>query len=228
MQRQLSARALMPPPGPSKRLNTVDVKPRFEGSSSKKPFTRRPEDFAMPNSTSGSSFRNSGYSNLHTGNRSNPSSNFRNRAVANPRSDNSNNFNTSSGIHSNSGIHSQATQFRRNTNSLTSNSSNLSSNSDARKPRRKRRPKKKKDQVVYMWAVVFIFWQIYGSLASAIQIVIWHNVPNPKIWCCSKISHFNFLCTNTWSIACSNTNQTVIFTVSYWNILFNFDFFLRN
>lgn len=139
-QRQLSARALMPPPGPSKRLNTVNVKPRFEGSSSKKPFIRRPEDVAMSNSMSGSSFKNSGYSNLHAGNRSNPSSNFRNRAIANPRSDSSNNFNNSSGIHS------QATQFRRNTNSLTSNSSNLSSNSDARKPRRKRRPKKKKDQ----------------------------------------------------------------------------------
>ncbi|KAK1362482.1 rRNA-processing protein EFG1 [Heracleum sosnowskyi] len=139
-QRQLSARALMPPPGPSKRLNSVNVKPTYEGSSSKKPFTRRPEDFALSNSTRGPSFKNSGYSNLHAGNRSNPSSNFRNRAISNPRTDNSNNFNT------NSGMHLQATQYRRNTNIVTSNSSNLSSNSDARKPRRKRRPKKKKDQ----------------------------------------------------------------------------------
>ncbi|KAL1803995.1 rRNA-processing protein EFG1 [Daucus carota subsp. sativus] len=130
-QRQLSARALMPPPGPSKRLSSVNVKPRFEGSSSKKPFTRRPEDFALSNSMSGSSFRNDGYSNLHAGNRSNPSLNFRNRAISNPRTDN--NFSGNSGV-------------RRNTISLTSNSSNLSSNSDARKPRRKRRPKKKKEQ----------------------------------------------------------------------------------
>lgn len=150
----------MPPPGPSKRLNSVDVKPRFEGSSSKKPFTRRPEDFVMSNSMSGPSFKNSGYSNLHAGNRSNPSSNFKNRTISNPRTGSINNFNA------NSGLHLQATQFRRNTNSLTSNSSNLSSNSDARKPRRKRRPKKKKDQVMYRCtkSVMFIFLQMYSSL----------------------------------------------------------------
>ncbi|KAL8158285.1 hypothetical protein AgCh_002838 [Apium graveolens] len=139
-QRQLSARALMPPPGPSKRPEDFAMSNSTSGPSSKKPFTRRPEDLAMSNSMSGPSFKNSGYSNFHAGNRSNPSSNFRNRAISNPRTDNINNFNT------NSGMHLQATQFRRNTNELTSNSSNLSSNSDVRKPRRKRRPKKKKDQ----------------------------------------------------------------------------------
>lgn len=115
-QRQISARALMPPPRPSKKSNSVNVKSRFsEGSSSKKSL-HRPEMSIpgnMPNSMTGSFFRNRGYSNSHSGNKNNLSSNSRNRGYS---------------------------------NSHTSNSSNLSSNTEVRKPRRKRRPKKKKEQ----------------------------------------------------------------------------------
>lgn len=114
----------MPPPRPSKKSSSVNVKSRFsEGSSSKKSFLHRPE-MSMPgntsNSMSGSSFRNRGYSNSHSGNKNNLSSNSRNRGYS---------------------------------NSHTSNSSNLSSNTEARKPRRKRRAKKKKEQVLYTWQI---------------------------------------------------------------------------
>lgn len=139
----------MPPPRPSKKSSSVNVKSRFfEGSSSKTPFSHRPETSSSGNTSngiSGSSFRNRGYSNSHShaGNRNNLSSNSRNRGYSTPH---------------------------------TSNSSNLSSNSEARKPRRKRRPKKKKEQVhIFLVFHRYIFFLVfYESCSSLSRDEVWY------------------------------------------------------
>lgn len=144
-QRQISARALMPPPRPSNKSNSVHVKSvfeassskklslrpsnksnslhlksNFEGLSSKKPYLRRPEmSVHAKSSFEGSSSKKT----------------YFHRPEMSTSSNTSNSTNGSS--------------FRNRAplDSHTGHSSNLSSNSDARKPRRKRRPKKKKQQV---------------------------------------------------------------------------------
>lgn len=79
-QRQISARALMPPPRPSTKSfsNSDRGKSRFGGSSSKKQPSWRAEMSTSgntSNSTSESSFRNRGSSDSRTGHSSNLSSN---------------------------------------------------------------------------------------------------------------------------------------------------------
>ncbi|MBA0813124.1 hypothetical protein Gohar_027004, partial [Gossypium harknessii] len=79
-QRQVSARALMPPPRPSSNSfsNSVHAKSRFGSSSSRNSSMRRAEMSASSNasnSRSGSSFKAGGSSNSKTGNSSNLSSN---------------------------------------------------------------------------------------------------------------------------------------------------------
>ncbi|MBA0841155.1 hypothetical protein Goarm_003664, partial [Gossypium armourianum] len=79
-QRQVSARALMPPPRPSSNSfsNSVHAKSRFGSSSSRNSSIRRAEMSASSNasnSRSGSSFKAGGSSNSKTGNSSNLSSN---------------------------------------------------------------------------------------------------------------------------------------------------------
>ncbi|XP_050219913.1 rRNA-processing protein EFG1 isoform X2 [Mercurialis annua] len=77
---QISARALMPPPRPSNKSqsNSVHAHSRFGPSSSKKPWTQRPENSTSSNtssSRSGPSFKAAGSSNSRTGHSSNLSSN---------------------------------------------------------------------------------------------------------------------------------------------------------
>ncbi|XP_015573505.1 rRNA-processing protein EFG1 isoform X1 [Ricinus communis] len=79
-QRQMSARALMPPPRPSNnsRSNSVHTRSRFGASSSKKPWMQRSEISTSSNtssSISGSSFKAGESSNTRTGHSSNLSSN---------------------------------------------------------------------------------------------------------------------------------------------------------
>ncbi|CAL5413427.1 unnamed protein product [Camellia sinensis] len=79
-QRQISARALMPPPRPSTNSfsNLAHAKSRFGGSSSKKQSLRRDAvctSSNTSNSTSESSFRNRGSSDSQVGHSSNLSSN---------------------------------------------------------------------------------------------------------------------------------------------------------
>ncbi|XP_065863180.1 rRNA-processing protein EFG1 isoform X1 [Euphorbia lathyris] len=80
-QRQMSARALMPPPGPSKnsKSKSVYARSRFGASSSKSSWTQRAEISTSSNtssSRSGPSFKaGGGSSNTKTGNSSNLSSN---------------------------------------------------------------------------------------------------------------------------------------------------------
>ncbi|XP_059650727.1 rRNA-processing protein EFG1-like [Cornus florida] len=79
-QRQISARALMPPPRPSNNSfpRSLGVKSRFGGSSSKKSSFKRVEMATSSNTSnnmSGSSFRNRASSDSRTGQSSNLSSN---------------------------------------------------------------------------------------------------------------------------------------------------------
>ncbi|RWR88861.1 rRNA-processing protein EFG1 [Cinnamomum micranthum f. kanehirae] len=114
-QRQVCARALMPPPRPSKNSykSAGHAQSRFASSSSQAPYVERVEVSSSSNTTStkssGLSSRGWGSNNARTGHSSNLSSN----------------------------------SWGSN-NARTGHSSNLSSNSDGHKPRRKRRPKRKK------------------------------------------------------------------------------------
>ncbi|KAJ9154226.1 hypothetical protein P3X46_027584 [Hevea brasiliensis] len=79
-QRQMSARALMPPPRPSNNSlsNSVHAQSRFGASSSKSSWMQRSEISTSSNtssSRSGSSFKAGGSSNTRTGHSSNLSSN---------------------------------------------------------------------------------------------------------------------------------------------------------
>ncbi|KDP40270.1 hypothetical protein JCGZ_02268 [Jatropha curcas] len=79
-QRQMSARALMPPPRPSNnsRPNSTRTQSRFGASSSKNSWTQRAEISTSSNtssSRSGSSFKAGGSSNTRSGHSSNLSSN---------------------------------------------------------------------------------------------------------------------------------------------------------
>ncbi|XP_039043979.1 rRNA-processing protein EFG1-like isoform X2 [Hibiscus syriacus] len=77
-QRQVSARALMPPPRPNSFSNLVRAKSRFGSSSSRNSSMQRAEMSTSSNTSnrrSGSSFKAGGSSNSKTGNSSNLSSN---------------------------------------------------------------------------------------------------------------------------------------------------------
>ncbi|GFP86081.1 hypothetical protein PHJA_000752000 [Phtheirospermum japonicum] len=77
-QRQISARALMPPPGPSGKpfSSSLNNKPRFAaGPSGKKPMYNRGEMSTTSSNTSSSSFRKRGPMGSTTGNSGNQSSN---------------------------------------------------------------------------------------------------------------------------------------------------------
>ncbi|KAL3649049.1 hypothetical protein CASFOL_005452 [Castilleja foliolosa] len=77
-QRQISARALMPPPGPSGKpfSSSLNNKPRFAaGPSGKKPMYNRGEISTTSSNTSSSSFRKRGPMGSTTGNSGNQSSN---------------------------------------------------------------------------------------------------------------------------------------------------------
>ncbi|KAL0302816.1 UNVERIFIED_CONTAM: hypothetical protein Sangu_3076600 [Sesamum angustifolium] len=78
-QRQISARALMPPPGPSGKpfSSSAKNKSRFAGSSSKKPYNRAEISTSSNTSSSisRSSFRKRGPMDSTTGNSGNLSSN---------------------------------------------------------------------------------------------------------------------------------------------------------
>ncbi|GAU25852.1 hypothetical protein TSUD_31170, partial [Trifolium subterraneum] len=116
-QRQISARALMPPPRPSNKLS------RFGSSSGQNSFKQRSQISTsrnISNSKSSSDFR------LREPSRSD----FRVREPSRSGTGNG------SSLSSNSDSHKPQ----------TGHGSSLSSNSDAHKPRRKRRPKKKKQQ----------------------------------------------------------------------------------
>ncbi|KAL8490941.1 hypothetical protein ACS0TY_022813 [Phlomoides rotata] len=142
-QRQISARALMPPPGPSGKPFTTSTnnKSRFSGSSSKKSYKRT--EISTPNNTSssvgGSSFQSRGPVNSATGNSGSLSSNSDSFQRIGP-------VNSATGNSGSLSSNSDSFQRRGPLNSATGNNGSLSSNSDARKPRRKRRPKKKKQQ----------------------------------------------------------------------------------
>ncbi|CAL0321107.1 unnamed protein product [Lupinus luteus] len=126
-QRQISARALMPPPHPSnKKLS------RFGSSSGQNSSIRRSEIFTSSNtsnSKSSSDVRVRGW----FGSSSGQNSSIRRSEIS--TSSNTSNNKSSSDI-----------RVRGPPGSGTGHGSSLSSNSDAHKPKRKRRPKKKKNQ----------------------------------------------------------------------------------
>lgn len=78
MQRQISARALMPPPRPTKSFSSSAQARSKAGSSLRKSSTNHRAEFSTSSNTSGSrsgSFKARGSSNSHTGQSSNISSN---------------------------------------------------------------------------------------------------------------------------------------------------------
>ncbi|XP_057783303.1 rRNA-processing protein EFG1-like [Salvia miltiorrhiza] len=116
-QKLISARALMPPPGPSRRpiVSSTKNESRFAGSN-KKPYNRA--EISTSSNTSSivrPTYSKKPYSRAQISTSSNTSSSF-----SRPPS--------------------------RKRDPMESTTGTLSSNSDARKPRRKRRPKKKRQQ----------------------------------------------------------------------------------
>ncbi|KAL3812527.1 hypothetical protein ACJIZ3_013795 [Penstemon smallii] len=140
-QRQISARALMPPPGPpAKPFPTSSKnKPRFADTKSKNSYNRAE---ISPSSNKSSSINQ--WTNKPRFAETSDKKSYNRAEIYTPSKTSGKKSYSRAETSDSSSMHQSSFRNRGHVDSSTENSGNLSSNSDARKPKRKRRPKKKK------------------------------------------------------------------------------------